>query len=50
MIRPIVAVRIKNNDNGKNKTIYAMLDSGADTDFIDEKVITELGIDTWKKK
>ena len=27
-----------------------MLDSGADTDFIDEKIIVELGIDTWEKE
>ena len=33
VMRPIVAVRVTNDKTGKDRTIYAMLDSGADTDY-----------------
>ena len=48
-MRPIVAVRVTNDKTGKNRTVYAMLDSGADTDFISDTVVKELGIWTWEK-
>ena len=44
VMRPIVAVRVTNDKTGKNRTVYAMLDSGADTDFISDTVVEELGI------
>ena len=49
VMRPIVAVRVTNDKTGKDKTIYAMLDSGADTDFISDTVVEELDIWTWEK-
>ena len=38
-----------NDRMGKNRTLYAMLDSGADTDFISDSVVRELDIWTWEK-
>ena len=34
VIRPIVAACIMNPSNGKEEMVYALIDSGADRDFI----------------
>ena len=44
MIRPIVALNVVNEDNGKTKTIYAMLDSGSDRDVVSELLAQELDL------
>ena len=48
-MRPIVAVRVINPANGEIQEIYALLDSGADRDFLSERVAHKLGIVTKKK-
>ena len=48
VIRPIVAVRISNTSSGRSKDVYAMLDSGADTDFVSTNIMRELSVDTWE--
>ena len=49
MVRPIVAVRVINPRNGELEEIYALLDSGADRDYLSERVAHKLGLETKKK-
>ena len=46
MVRPIVAVRVINPRNGEIEEIYALLDSGADRDYLSERVAHKLGLET----
>ena len=48
-MRPIVAVRVVNPANGEIEEIYALLDSGADRDYLSERVAHKLGLVTKKK-
>ena len=48
MVRPIVAVRVINPRNGEIEEIYALLDSGADRDYLSERVAHKLGLETKK--
>ena len=48
-MRPIVAIRVINPKNGEIEEIYALLDSGADRDFLSERVAHQLGLSTKKK-
>ena len=50
ILRPIVPVRLKDAVTGRSCVIYAMLDSGADTDFVAESVVEELGVPSWEKE
>ena len=50
VIRPIVAVRISNTSSGRSKDVYAMLDSGADTDFVSTSIMRELSVETWERE
>ena len=50
ILRPIVPVRIRDVISGKNCVIFAMLDSGADTDFVSNTVVDELGWSFWEKE
>ena len=46
VVRPIVPVVIVNCVSGEEKTIFAMIDSGADRDVISHNVIKDLRIST----
>ena len=47
-VRPIVAVRVNNSNNGKSEIVYALLDSGSDMDVISEGLVERLQIKpTW---
>ena len=46
VVRPIVPVKISNPNTNKEKTIYALLDTGSDCDMIDQTIIEELDIET----
>ena len=50
ILRPIVPVRLKDAVTGRSCVIYAMLDSGADTDFGADSVVDELGLVPWEKE
>ena len=45
-IRPIVVVRVKNNESSVERDIYAMLDSGSDRDVICSKLVDEMMLST----
>ena len=49
MVRPIVAIRVINPKNGQIEEIYALLDSGADRDYLSGRVAQKLGLETKKK-
>ena len=49
MVRPIVAVRVINPRNGEIEEIYALLDSGADRDYLSERVAQKLKLETRNK-
>ena len=44
MIRPIVATRITNPATGKEEAVYALYDTGADTDYISDSLALRLGL------
>ena len=44
MIRPIVATRITNPATGKEEAVYALYDTGADTDYISDSLAQRLGL------
>ena len=46
MIRPIVAVTITNPVSGKSERIYALIDSGADRDYLSTDLGERLGLIT----
>ena len=46
VIRPIVPVRIINPKNGELEEIYALLDSGADRDYLSDRVAKKLALET----
>ena len=50
MVRPIVAIRVINPRNAEMEEIYALLDSGADRDYLSEGVARRLGLETTKKR
>ena len=43
-VRPIVAVRVNNSNNGRSEIVYALLDSGSDVDVISEGLVERLQI------
>ena len=49
VIRPIVAVRVVNPVNGKREEVYALLDSGADRDYLSDRVAKAIGLATKKR-
>ena len=46
VIRPIVAVKVANPANGRSEAIYALLDSGADRDYLSDRVAEAIGLST----
>ena len=44
MIRPIVPLKILNENGTKAKLVYAMLDSGSDRDVVSEELITDMAL------
>ena len=46
VLRPVVPIRIRNEASGRSKTVYGIIDSGADRDVISEEVIKDLAIKT----
>ena len=50
VIRPIVAVRVINPVNGRREEVYALLDSGADRDYLSERVADTIGLSTRKRR
>ena len=49
VIRPIVAIRVINPASGKSEEIYALLDSGADRDYLSERVAGAIGLSTKRR-
>ena len=49
VIRPIVAVRVVNPGNGRKEEVYALLDSGADRDYLSERVADAIGLRTKRR-
>ena len=45
MIRPIVATKVINLTSGKEEEVYALYDTGADTDYISDSLAQRLGLD-----
>ena len=45
VIRPIVAARVINPKNGQSEEVYALVDTGADRDYLSTKVRDRLGLD-----
>ena len=50
VIRPIVAVRVVNPMNGAREEIYALLDSGADRDYLSDRVANAIGLTTRRRR
>ena len=50
VIRPIVAVKVVNPENGNSEEIYALLDSGADKDYLSERVAGTIGLRTKSRR
>ena len=50
VIRPIVAVRVINPTDGRREEVYALLDSGADRDYLSDRVANSIGLLTKKKR
>ena len=49
-MRPIVAIRVINPRNAEVEEIYALLDSGADRDYLSEGVARRLGLETQRRR
>ena len=49
MVRPIVAIRVIIPKNREIEEIYALLDSGADRDYLSERVAQKLKLETKSK-
>ena len=45
VIRPIVAARVINPKTGQKEEVYALLDSGADRDYLSIRVRDRIGLD-----
>ena len=50
VVRPIVAIRVINPMNAEMEEIYALLDSGADRDYLSERVARKLGLEMRHKE
>ena len=49
VIRPIVAARITNPRSGREEAVYALYDTGADTDYISSSLAQRLGLELNKE-
>ena len=45
VIRPIVAAKVSNPSTGKSECLYALVDSGADRDYLSSRVRDRLGLE-----
>ena len=50
MLRPIVAISIANIRTGKKESVYAILDSGADRDYVGINLAQRLGLEMEQKE
>ena len=46
MIRPVIAAKLCNPKNGRCATCYGVLDSGAEADYLSDRIAKELGLET----
>ena len=46
VIRPVIAAKLCNPKNGRCAICYGILDSGAEADYLSERVARELGLET----
>ena len=49
-MRPIVAITIANTKTGKKESIYAILDSGADRDYVGIGLAQRIGLEMVQKE
>ena len=49
-MRPIVAITIANTKTGKKESVYAILDSGADRDYVGISLARRLGLEMAQKE